>query len=699
MTTPRINEHSESQQALSHFLSENRDSLGRAFLQTAMLSPRFNERISRLGDDLKNFIEEEVVFNVDYIQHWIGESDDNFSALYIGEKAKMAFEPGATADERNKNIIRFIESDKKILLDAAKNALHPKVLQLITDTYASLVEPLQKPTKKELKILFIGDCLFLDIIGFLTGQTARQGISIVPEFITHKNPTKIMIDLKQFSNDDFDLIFYSPFTYEFNSDFNTFFNWKNCWFGQNTINNLVEKIFSDIEPVINKLSQHFSSSIFVHNTAAIIRAENNSKHAIKSTLTKRVRKKASIAVDKKLNSVLFNANNSSFFHLYKFDENVFHKTIPDKVLGAYFYHSFLQHPAKLGALISQHYSLISNTTANLFGKKIIVCDLDNTLWDGVIGEGAVQHHTEKQALLKRIKAKGVVLAIASKNDPANVHWDGGILDDDDFVYSHINWEPKIGAFKKMSAELNLKLKDFVFIDDRSDEREFVNSAYPEITTLDALADDSWEMIALWESMLDENTSMDRTQLYQERAERNQFIQHPGDDLNEAEMFDSLGLQISITHVDESNIQRATELINRTNQFNMCASRTSLTEMTARMQSADYTILATSMADKFGDMGVISILVAKETDSAIEILDFVLSCRVFGYAAETVILNRVKDIAMKAKKPITGKYIETMYNSPCKNTYQKNGFIHHATHWQFDTFDKSTTQPTWFTIVS
>ncbi len=695
MNTPA--KPTEAAHTLSQFLSENREPLAHALMETMKLLPRMYERIENLGDELDTFIKEQVVFNVDYIQHWICESDANFSALYIGEKAKIAFEPGASADERNQKIITLIESDQDILLKAlTPDTLHAK--PLITEAFTSILEPLRKPTEKELKILFIGDCLYLDVIGFLTGQTAALGISLAPEFITEKNPTKVVINLNKFANDAFDLIFYSPFTYEFNSDFNQFSNWKNTLWGTQKIQQVVDDIFINIEPVIKKLSQQFSSSVFIHNSAAILRLESNNKHAIKAALTKKIRKKASVIADKKLGDILEKTNKESFLHLYKFDENIFHSQMSDKELGEYFYHSFLQHPAKLGALTSERYSFICNTTAYLFGKKIIVCDLDNTLWDGVIGEGAVQHHTEKQQLLKRIKTKGVVLAIASKNDPANVHWDGGVLNESDFVYSHINWEPKIGAFKAMSNNLNLKLKDFVFIDDRSDERAFVKSTYPEITTLDALDENSWEMISLWNNMLDENASMDRTQLYQERAQRNQFIHDgPSEEVDEADMFNSLNLHISVKEVDENSIQRATELINRTNQFNMCASRTSLPEMTTRMTANNYTIVATSMTDKFGDMGIISILVAEEKESEITITDFVLSCRVFGYAAETVILNHIKTMAKAANKPITGQYIETMYNSPCKQVYRDNGFTEHESHWQFDPSENSITQPTWFTI--
>ena len=93
--------------------------------------------------------------------------------------------------------------------------------------------------------------------------------------------------------------------------------------------------------------------------------------------------------------------------------------------------------------------------AHLVKKKLVICDLDNTLGKGVIGEGTVEHYADKQRILKRLQARGVVLAINSKNDPKNVKWDGGVLNADDFVCTQINWENKVGNIKRIGQILNL----------------------------------------------------------------------------------------------------------------------------------------------------------------------------------------------------------------------------------------------------
>ena len=113
-----------------------------------------------------------------------------------------------------------------------------------------------------------------------------------------------------------------------------------------------------------------------------------------------------------------------------------------------------------------------------------MCDLDNTLWKGEIGEGPIKHFIEPQKTLKELRRKGVLLTVNSKNDARNVHWNGAVLNQDDFVNLQINWDSKVANMRQIQQALNLKFKDFVFIDDRADQRLMVSEAIPEIHVLD-----------------------------------------------------------------------------------------------------------------------------------------------------------------------------------------------------------------------
>lgn len=682
------------------YMNENKLDIAYSLLESAKIVPRFNERIEGLGDNLSSFVEDELICLVDYLVALVSKGEESFGALYIGEKAKMAYEPGATALHRYETIKKLLLKDKEIILDHIGESVFPEQVEMATKAFDALLTDLNNASGKELSVLFIGDCLFLDVVSFLTGHLAKRGVMLTPHFMTEKNPIKIKMDLAKLDTDSFDIVFYSPLSYDFNNDFSKLVGWKNALLSSRKRKSIVDKIFNDISPVISQLASQFSIPIFIHNTAAVIRSETSDKHIfIRNLATQHNRTKARELVDKKLSEALTDNNNRTYKHLYKFDEQLYLETTSVIKLGEFFYHSKLQHPAKIGALIAKSYDIICDTYINLLKKKLIVCDLDNTLWDGIIGEGKVSHHIEKQNLLKRLKNKGVVLAIASKNDPKNIHWDGGVLNDDDFVFKHINWAPKIGAFPKMQASLNLKMKDFVFIDDRVDERLFVKKSYPEINVLDALDTQTWNMFAIWESMLDEKGAKDRTQLYLERAKRNDFVQdNKTAEASEEELFGTLGLKISIKDATIDDLPRATELINRTNQFNMQGSRTSLSEMKKWHNSPTHHIITTNLKDNFGDMGCVSVLVAEEQSDTVTVSIFVLSCRVFGFKVETAILNKVKSIAAEKHASVTGIHTETMYNGPCKNTYEENGFTLKDAHWNYEISDAAIPNPTWMEFI-
>src|SRR5581483_1175807 len=344
--------------------------------------------------------------------------------------------------------------------------------------------------------------------------------------------------------------------------------------------------------------------------------------------------------------------------------------------------------------------------------KLIICDLDNTLWNGTIGDGAVQHYADRQAILLALRRKGVLLAICSKNDAKNVHWAGGMLSQHDFVTSQINWEPKAGNIRLIAKHLNLKTKDIVFVDDRADERALVSEILPEVTTLDAESPRTWQQLALLANTIGENVEGDRTLAYKQKEERERFIAeiapgsalatslgvHPPSarDRSEADALAKLSLQLEIRFADRKELKRVSELINRTNQFNMCGSRTTLREVTRWHSSDSYAIWVAEARDKFGSMGIISAVVAEKTARGVEILVFVLSCRVFGYGMENALLNRIK--IWRPGHAIFGHFKETPHNQPCHRVYPENGFTWDGRCWIFDKGDPIP-DPAWLAVKS
>jgi len=687
---------------LNSWLIKEKKNITQCLAKCGSFIPRINQDIIENVNQFNEYAEREVSCLVDYIRLYFAEEKEEYKALYIGERLKMAYDVNCSANERKERLVEFMNRDKAVFLSSQPQE-NKKYFNQVANFFDEIISEFNKPIVTELRVLFIGDCIHTDVMGSLSVLIMRYGAALSPRMISTKNIFQLHKELENLKDQKFDAVFYSPLSYEYNLKLSTTLNYRNLFMNGFELAEIIADVFSQIESVIDRMLTTFDSPIFIHNTACVIRDESNTKLRIKSILTRRLRKHTTEYIDKKLRAYIESNNSSTFKQLFLINELSLLRKNSLYELGKYIYRSALQHPTKFGMLIAHEYDRILFVLTHLISKKLIVCDLDNTLWDGVIGEGEVSHFIERQEILSKLKSKGVLLAINSKNDPSNIHWKGGLLSSNDFVYESINWEPKINAFSKMQSTLNLKTKDFVFIDDRPDEIDFVRSAYPAIQCLDATNSDTWSLFELWESILDSDGSMDRTQVYKEREQRGSFLNTVEiKDIDEAEMFKSLDLILSLKNVNKSELKRIVELINRTNQFNMRGSRTSFTEAKHWLDAEKFTVIQASMSDKFGSMGVVSVLVYEQKENSIDILVFVLSCRVFGYKVDVAILNEIKRQARQmGVQSIRGEYIATASNLPCSLVYSDAMFSKKENYWEYPVnidIDIDIYDPVWLKLV-
>ena len=566
---------------------------------------------------------------------------------------------------------------------------------------SDIEQTLTRQAAKTLRILLVGDCLFLDIIPFVVASALEQGIRLMPEYVTSKNPVVLRDELRAMSSSKFDLVFFSPFTYEFSPAYAQLAEWRNALMTESSLREVVNDAWADAKATIDVLADLFDCPIHVHNSAAVVREESAAKRLVKVKATAKLRGAAKAQVNELLARYLEGKNAESFEHLFLLDEDAIVQETGELEAGAYFYKTALQHPARLGQLLARPYADIFFVTAWLLKKKVVVCDLDNTLWDGVIGEGAVAHFHDRQDILLSLKKKGVVLAINSKNDPANVHWRGGSLSDDDFVSAAISWEPKVHGMKRIQSALNLKMKDYVFVDDREDERELMRMTYPDMTCVDATLPETWRRFALWARLLEEDLEMDRTLMYKQREERKAFVKE--DVATEEErtaMFASLGLKLTILEARSQDLKRTAELINRTNQFNLEGSRVTLKEVTDWSQSPDHLIVVGQTSDRFGDMGTTCVAAVHFDGAEMRLLPFVLSCRVFGYGIERGVMNHLRRIAReRGIQRIVGRYVKTPHNAPCQNFLAENGFVEEGGAWRAEVEQPDIANPHWLEVAT
>lgn len=683
--------------ALASILERRRHELAARLLPAIATWPKFAGDVGE-GEARVQFIQRELYTFIDYLTLYFRTGDASYQHLYVGEKLKMLHHGEDDRDSRRKRSLDLLEGDEAAILGGIESELTPAQRDRLAGTLTDVARLVLAEAKQTLKVLMVGDCLFLDLQAFLQGQCLKDGIALHLDFATSKNGVLLRNDLKKYPGDRFDLVIYSPITYAFSPPLTPYFQMKGSLASSARIRRSVDEAMQDVEATLGVLASRFECPVIVQNTLNLRRHDGSPLDRLRGLATRRSRRTARDLINPRIVDAVARQNASSYEHLFLLDETRALRSHSEAELSRKFYNSPLQHPAVLGRALAGDYRDLIAAHVHLSGRKLIVCDLDNTLWDGVIGEGAVRHFLDRQRVLQTLKAKGIVLAVNSKNDPAKVHWTGGLLNEADFVALQINWDPKVLNMKRLRESLNLKYKDYVFIDDRQDQLEMVGTSFPEIQLLDATSERSWKLLETWASILPDQPDGDRTRLYHERRAREDYVGEVALE-DPSDLFAALGIRVTLREAVRADLSRVAELVNRTNQFNCAGSRTSFAEVGRWHEDPSTRIVVVEAADKFGQMGLVSVAVARWDEASLSIPVFVLSCRVFGYGIETVLLNAMKRLAHRpdgGRLPIRGAYRETPHNAPCKSTYPDHGFSWDGDTWTYDG-PEVPADPAWLTV--
>ena len=330
---------------------------------------------------------------------------------------------------------------------------------------------------------------------------------------------------------------------------------------------------------------------------------------------------------------------------------------------------------------------------SVFGKnkKVVVCDLDNTLWGGVIGDDgpegielgeetpAGRAHTALQQYLKELSHMGVLLGVCSKNEDALAR-EGfaradSVLKAEDFVSFKANWEPKHLNLAAAAKELNLLPDSFVFLDDNPAERALVRQSLPGTAVPELAAPESYvrtlDRAGYFEAVGLSADDKKRAQMYHENALRSAASASFAD---YGEYLRSLAMRAEIGPFRAGQLGRITQLINKTNQFNLTTRRYTEAEVAACMQDEGCITLAGRLEDKFGDNGLVSAIIGRVRGGAVHIELWVMSCRVFKRDLEKAVFDRlVAQCRALGVGRITGRYLPTAKNLFCKDFYATIGF--------------------------
>lgn len=347
---------------------------------------------------------------------------------------------------------------------------------------------------------------------------------------------------------------------------------------------------------------------------------------------------------------------------------------------------------------------LASSIAQLYGKttKCIILDLDNTLWGGIIGDDGLSGITigpdtpageayfQFQKYLQRLKERGLLLAICSKNDKKNaiegLNHPNNCLHEEDFAIIKADWTPKNIAVKEIATALNLSMDSMIFIDDNPAERALIRESYPDIRVPE-IGDDPTRYIEileqshLFEYQIATAEDLQRTGFYQQESARQELQKQS---MNYEEYLTSLQMQAFIHPFQELEIDRITQLSQRTNQFNLTTRCYQKEEISYITKSVQYLTLSGRLTDRFGDNGLVSAMIGKIDSKQLYIELWIMSCRVFGRQFEYLMFEELLNLCRKAGiTAITGKYIPSAKNNPVKDLYQTLGFHSEDGHMIYD----------------
>ena len=357
-------------------------------------------------------------------------------------------------------------------------------------------------------------------------------------------------------------------------------------------------------------------------------------------------------------------------------------------------------------------------------RKCLVLDLDNTLWGGVVGEDGLEGiqlgptypgsaFVEFQQNILGLHSRGVILAVASKNNPQDVdevfaQQSSMVLQRADFSAFEVHWNAKGESLKRIAKQLNIGLEHIVFVDDNPAECEHVRMLLPMVTVIQlpskpeqyskALFDDGW-----FDTLSVSAEDIRRSALYGQRAQA-EALRETSTDLEG--FYRDLEMTVTFSPVDGKNLSRAAQLTQKTNQFNVTTHRHTEGDIFGRMHDPAWTLAVVSVKDRFGDNGIIGLIMACLVDKELAIETFLLSCRVIGRTVETAMLAYLCEAASsRGASSLLGRITPTQKNAPARDLYQRHGFNKESVNeagtsvWRLDCEYSKIEIPKWFKFVN
>lgn len=445
------------------------------------------------------------------------------------------------------------------------------------------------------------------------------------------------------------------------------------------------------EKMVGKLKKLISTILTLSNSRLIISNYPEYQDSIFGNYSSKINT-SFLYQQRKLNLLLMEIS-QEIENLFIVDLNAIQSIVGRENLIDFKFHALsnIEYNLESCSIIAKY---LTDIIFSLNGKfiKCLILDLDNTIWGGVISddglngiklgnEGVGKVFKEFQRWIIQLKNRGIILAVCSKNqediakEPFEKHPEMIIKLNDISVFI-ANWDNKVNNINYIKNILNISFESMIFIDDNPFERNMVKMAIPNIQVPDLPDDPAHYLSCLIKNNFFEITSYssintDRAKHYQAESKR---IFKKKYYKNENDYLESLNMQAKVEVFNDFNINRISELTQRSNQFNLRTIRYTSSEISRISKSKRYLGLTISLKDNFGDYGLISVVILRNEHNSFFIDTWIVSCRVLKRGVEKFIMNYLNKIALKENIDlIIGEYIPTSKNSLVANHYNDLNF--------------------------
>jgi FkbH-like protein len=615
-------------------------------------------------------------------------------ATYID--SRLNYLPKALSGrERAELLMRLLDAEGRAISELIADACPEELTRAaLEELHRPLTRP---PAATDPRLLLIGDCVFNDVRLFLSERVAAvTGRALDADhifFTAGPSPLDPQEMRRVMSGAPPTLIGLSLFSYGGVAPYRGVIAESRGLRGRE-LEERVRMLAAMVAASIEAIREVTDATILVHTACSLpvsrrrarsrlLRAESRGRRRLNAAITEAVAELVAATV----NTLLVDEQRL-------IAENGGLKAIAAPVLGPE-YDGAYAHPAMFGSVLADHYAGVL-AAQDLLGKaKVLLVDFDNTLWTGVMGDGEVHHHLERQRLLRRLREAGVLLVALSKNDPETIRWSEMELTPEDFVLQMFNWRPKPDNVSEAVVALDLAAEAFVLLDDNPVERALVEENVVGVRSLDPEEPSSWRSLESWlelPSTTQTGEARRRTELYREAAQRRQAMGTEHHDYGR--MMDSLELRAEVRPAGPDDMARLLELVQRTNQFNTTTRRRSAAELNELLASEAHELFVASLGDRFGDLGVVAVVVTvRHGDGEIEIDSFIMSCRAMGFGLEQLALAEVTR-RLDAPRYIA-RFVPTDRNGPAAGLYPSNGFTEiEPGLWELPPGDRPE-RPPWF----